>query len=181
MEFNRLLIGAAATLGLSLALSACGGGSGDGGGSSGRYGAAASSSAGAGAGTAPIHTTSMKIGSTTETVLKSDKGLTLYYFTPDTATSVACTGGCAALWPPLISSTGTPASDPALPGTLTIVSGANGNQVAYNGHPLYTYSKDGAAGDANGQGIGGKWFAATPNLAAAASTPKPSSTYTPAY
>jgi len=177
MEFNRLLSGATATLALSLALSACGGATSSS--SSGRYGAAASSSAGAG--TALIHTTSMKVGSTTETVLKSDKGLTLYYFTPDTATSVACTGGCAAVWPPLVSSTGTPASDPALPGTLTIVSGANGNQVAYNGHPLYTYSKDSGAGDAYGQGIGGKWFAATPDLAAAASSPKPSSSYTPAY
>ena len=177
MRLNRPLITITAIFGLSLGLAACGGGSGNG--SSGRYGAAASSTAGAG--TALIHTTSMKIGSTTETVLKSDKGLTLYYFTPDTATSVACTGGCAAVWPPLISSAGTPSSDPALPGTLTIVSGANGNQVAYNGHPLYTYSKDGGAGDANGQGIGGKWFAATPNLAAAASSPKPSSTYSPAY
>ena len=177
MEFNRHILGAATTITLSLALSACGGGSGSG--SSGPYGAAASSTASTG--TALIHTTSMKVGSATETVLKSDKGLTLYYFTPDTATSVACTGGCAAVWPPLISSAGTPSSDPALPGTLTIVSAGNGNQVAYNGHPLYTYSKDAGAGDANGQGIGGKWFAATPNLAAAASTPKPSSTYTPAY
>ncbi len=174
MRLNRLLIGVTAISALSLGLSACGGS-----GSSGPYGAAASSSAGAG--TALIHTTSMKIGSTTETVLKSDKGLTLYYFTPDTATSVACTGGCAAVWPPLISSTGTPASKPALPGTLTVVSAANGNQVAYNGHPLYMYSKDGDAGDAYGQGIGGKWFAATPSLAAAGSSPKPSSTYSPAY
>lgn len=179
MEFNRLLIGAATSITLSVVLSACGGGSGTGSGSSGRYGAAASPTAGTGA--ASIHTTSMKVGSTTETVLKSDKGLTLYYFTPDRATSVACTGGCAAVWPPLLSSAGTPSSDPALPGTLTIVSAANGRQVAYNGHPLYTYSKDGDAGDAYGQGIGGKWFAATPNLAAADSSPKPSSTYTPAY
>jgi predicted lipoprotein with Yx(FWY)xxD motif len=123
----------------------------------------------------------LKVGSTTETVLKNQKGLTLYYFTPDTATSVACTGGCASLWPPMISSAGAPASDPALPGALTIISSANGNQVAYNGHPLYTYSKDGDAGDAYGQGIGGKWFVATPSLAAAGSSPEPSSTYTPAY
>jgi predicted lipoprotein with Yx(FWY)xxD motif len=177
MRLNRLVIGVTAISALSLGLSACGG-TGTGSGSSGRYGAASSS---ASAGTALIHTASMKIGSTTETVLKNEKGLTLYYFTPDSATSVACTGGCAALWPPLISSTGTPASDPALPGTLTTVSAANGNQVAYNGHPLYTYSKDGDAGDAYGQGIGGKWFAATTSLAAAGSSPKPSSTYSPAY
>ena len=45
--------------------------------------------------------------------------------------------------------------------------------MLYNGHPLYTYSKDGDSGDAYGQGIGGKWFAATPDLAAAAASPPP--------
>src|ERR1700681_759762 len=33
-----------------------------------------------------IHTASMKVGDKTQTVLKNDKGLTLYYFTSDTAT-----------------------------------------------------------------------------------------------
>ncbi|HSO93277.1 MAG TPA: hypothetical protein VLS53_02245, partial [Candidatus Dormibacteraeota bacterium] len=123
---------------------------------------------------------SMKVGASSETVLKNDKGLTLYYFTPDTSTTVACTGGCAAVWPPLIATGGTPASNPALPGALTLMAGTN--QVLYDGHPLYTYSKDGDSGDAYGQGIGGKWFVATPGLAATDSTPKPSSaSYTPAY
>ena len=115
-----------------------------------------------------IHTASMKVGDKTLTVLKDPKGRTLYYFTPDTATTVACTGGCASNWPPLIATSGTPTSTPALPGQLTVMSGANGNQVLYNGHPLYTYVKDGDAGDAYGQGVGGKWFVATPGLAAAA-------------
>lgn len=178
MRLNRLLIGMAAMSAFSLAaLSACGGASQGGSSSSGRYGAAASASGGAGS--ALIHSASMKIGSTSETVLKSDKGLTLYYFTPDTATSAACTGGCAAVWPPLTSTGGRPGADPALPGSLSLLAGTN--QVVYNGHPLYTYSKDGDSGDAYGQGIGGKWFVATPELAAADSTPKPSSTYAPAY
>jgi predicted lipoprotein with Yx(FWY)xxD motif len=115
-----------------------------------------------------IHTTSMKVGDKTLTVLKDDKGRTLYYFTPDTATKVACTGGCATNWPPLLLTSGTPTSNPALPGKLTVLNGANGNQVLYNGHPLYTYSKDGDAGDAYGQGVAGKWFVATPDLAATA-------------
>jgi predicted lipoprotein with Yx(FWY)xxD motif len=119
-----------------------------------------------------IHTASMKVGDKTLTVLKNTKGLTLYYFTPDTATKVACTAGCATNWPPLLATSGTPTSNPVLPGQLTVLSGANGNQVLYNGHPLYTYSKDGDAGNALGQGVGGKWFVATPDLAAmAASTP----------
>ncbi|MEO6797397.1 MAG: hypothetical protein ABI401_08745 [Candidatus Dormibacter sp.] len=170
MGSNRLLIAAASTFALSLALAACGGTAGSNG------GAAQSASASS----ALIHTTSMKVGSKTETVLKNQKGLTLYYFTPDTATTIACTGACASLWPPL-TTTGTPTSNPTLPGALTTVNGANGNQVVYNGHPLYTYSKDGDSGDAYGEGIGGKWFAVTPELAATAASPQPTSSYKPAY
>ncbi len=131
-------------------------------------GSAPSSSATSPGTAALIHTATMKVGDKTQTVLKTDKGLTLYYFTPDTATQVACTGGCASNWPPLLSTSGTPTSSPTLPGHLTVVNGANGNQVLYNGHPLYTYIKDGDSADAYGQGVGGKWFVATPDLATAA-------------
>ena len=120
-----------------------------------------------------IHTASMKIAGKTETVLKNARGLTLYYFTPDTATTVACTAGCASTWPPLLSPSGNPTSSPALPGTLSVVNGPNGNQVLYNGHPLYTYSKDGDSGDAYGQGLFGKWFVVTPDLAAPSASAKP--------
>jgi len=132
-----------------------------------------SASAASPSGPSLIRTASMKVGDKTQTVLKNAKGLTLYYFTPDTATKVACTGGCASNWPPLLATSGTPSSTPALPGELTVLNGANGNQVLYNGHPLYTYIKDGDAGDAYGQGVGGKWFAATADLAAATATPPP--------
>jgi predicted lipoprotein with Yx(FWY)xxD motif len=145
----------------ALALAACGG-------------TASPPSGGASPGSsALIHTASMKVGDKTQTVLKNAKGLTLYYFTPDTSTAIACTGGCASTWPPLLSTSGSPSTSPALPGKLSVLDGANGKQVLYNGHPLYTYSKDGDAGDAYGQGIGGKWFVATPDLAAAATSASP--------
>jgi predicted lipoprotein with Yx(FWY)xxD motif len=146
------------TLGVvpALLLAACGGASVSSAGSS----PAASSSA-------LIHTASVKVGDKTEIVLKNDKSLTLYYFTADTSTKVACTAGCISNWPPLIATAGTPTSAQALPGTLTVLNGANGNQVLYNGHPLYTYVRDGDVADAYGEGIGGKWFAATPDVAAA--------------
>ena len=148
-----LLAGSAGVL-----LSACGG-------------TAATTTNGPAASNSPalIHTQSMKVGSSTMTVLKNTKGLTLYYFTADTATSAACSGNCATIWPPLLSPRSTPSSSSSLPGQLSVVSDANGNQVAYNGHLLYTYAKDGDSGDAYGQGILGKWFVATPALAAAVS------------
>lgn len=157
MRSIRLSIGLTVGGLAALLLAACGGTTGSGAGSS-----PASTS------NALIHTASITVASKTQTVLKNAQGLTLYYFTADTATNVACTGGCATTWPPLVSDSATPTSDPALPGQLSLLNGGNGNQVLYNGHPLYHYSKDSVSGDANGQGIGGKWFVATPDLAAAA-------------
>ena len=154
MKSIHIQPGIIATLAAALFLTACGGSSGTG---------AASPST-----PALIHTASLKVGDKTVTVLKNAAGLTLYYFTLDSVTKIACTGACASNWPPLLVTSGTPTSSPALPGQLTVLNGANGNQVLYNGHPLYRYAKDAAAGDAYGQGIGGKWFVATPDLAAAA-------------
>jgi hypothetical protein len=53
---------------------------------------------------------------------------------------------------------------------------ANGSQVAYNGHPLYTYSGDSAPGQANGEGFGNIWFVAPTTLPA---TTTPSAGATP--
>ena len=113
-----------------------------------------------------IHTKTVTVNGKSVTALADSKGLTLYYFTPDTSSNAACTASCAAIWPPLLSPSGAPASASALPGKLSVLSGMGGHQVLYNGHPLYTYSKDGDAGDAYGEGVGGKWFVATPNLPA---------------
>ena len=94
-------------------------------------------------------------------VLTNAQGFTLYYHTPDTATSVF-TG---ASWPPVLSPNGPPTSSGSLPGKLGVLNDANGAQVTYNGHPLYTFAGDSAAGQATGNGLGGVWFVATPNLA----------------
>jgi predicted lipoprotein with Yx(FWY)xxD motif len=113
-----------------------------------------------------IHTKTVTVNGKSVTALADSKGSTLYYFMPDTSGNVACTASCAAIWPPLLSPSGAPTSASALPGKLSALNGANGQQVLYNGHPLYTYSKDGDEGDAYGEGVGGKWFVATPALPA---------------
>jgi predicted lipoprotein with Yx(FWY)xxD motif len=118
---------------------------------------------------AVVQTASATVASKTVTILTDTKGLTLYYRTSDTATSV-CSGGCATAWPPLLfSGSGTPSSATTLPGTLATLSDTNGTQVTYQGHPLYTFASDTAPGQITGQGVGGVWFVATTTLASTGS------------
>jgi predicted lipoprotein with Yx(FWY)xxD motif len=131
---------------------------------------------------AVVQTASATVGGKTVTILTDTKGLTLYYRTSDTATSV-CSGGCAQAWPPLLfSGSGTPTSATSLPGTLSVMTNANGTQVAYQGHLLYTFASDTAPGQTSGQGVGNVWFAATTDLKAVGgsgggTTPTPTSGY----
>ncbi|GHO42232.1 hypothetical protein [Ktedonospora formicarum] len=114
---------------------------------------------------AVIKTASATIESKTTTILTDAKGMTLYYFTLDTASKVACMDSCAQKWPPLLfSGSGTPQSSSNLTGQLTTLDANGGKQVVYNGHPLYTYAGDSAAGQTSGQGVGGKWYVATVDL-----------------
>lgn len=111
-----------------------------------------------------IKAASIPIGGKTETVLTDAQGKTLYYRTSDTPTSV-CSGGCASAWPPILGTTA-PGSPSGFSGKLTVITDANGSQLAYNGHPLYTYAGDSGPGQASGQGFGGVWFVVTPALTA---------------
>lgn len=107
----------------------------------------------------------LKLGGKEVTALTAPSGLTLYYFTPDTARHPSCTGACAALWPPL-RARGPVVPPKGLKGHLTTVRGANGLQLEYNGHPLYTFSGDKRPGQTNGQGLQRRWWVATVGLAA---------------
>jgi len=87
------------------------------------------------------------------------------YGSGGTTPSTVCSGGCAGAWPPLVmSGSGVPTSATSLSGKLTVVADANGNQVEYNGHPLYTYSGDTGPGQTTGEGVGGVWHVCTPSL-----------------
>jgi predicted lipoprotein with Yx(FWY)xxD motif len=91
-------------------------------------------------------------------LLTDAKGLTLYWFAPDTTTKSACYGSCAAYWPPV---TGAPSAGPGVTGTLGTITRTDGTtQATYDGHPLYTYVGDGSPGQANGNNLnlnGGLW------------------------
>jgi predicted lipoprotein with Yx(FWY)xxD motif len=109
--------------------------------------------------TATVRTVQATVGGKTETILVNSQGLPLYYYLNDTAAKSVVTGGLAALWPPLTSAS--PAAT-GLTGKLAAVTDIHGNQVAYNGHLLYTFADD-QAGQVTGQGVQG-FFVATPGL-----------------
>jgi predicted lipoprotein with Yx(FWY)xxD motif len=90
-------------------------------------------------------------------------GMTLYMFVNDGPGESACYDSCATTWPPLLVE-GEPVAgegtDPALLGTTERNDGSL--QLTYNGMPLYYYAQDSAAGDTNGQGVGGAWYIVNP-------------------
>jgi len=92
------------------------------------------------------------------TVLTNSKGMTLYWFAPDTPAKSACYGSCAAYWPPVY---GAQKAGPGVTGTLGTIRRTDGTiQATYDGHPLYTYIADNAPGQATGNNInlnGGLW------------------------
>ena len=96
------------------------------------------------------------------TVLTNGKGLTLYWFAPDTPARSNCTGACAQYWPPL---TGRPAAGPGVTGRVGTITRPDGSaQATYDGHPLYTYIADTAPGQAHGNNLdlnGGLWHEVT--------------------
>jgi predicted lipoprotein with Yx(FWY)xxD motif len=104
--------------------------------------------------------TNAKLG---KKVLATAAGLTLYRNTQEKSGHIKCTGGCASVWPPLTlpaGATRATAGAGITQASLGKVKRPDGRwQVTYKGKPLYRYSADRRAGQANGQGIGGIWFA----------------------
>ena len=121
--------------------------------------------AGAGTNTAATGGSGQELKTTTihgVTVLTNAKGLTLYWFAPDTATKSVCNGSCAQYWPPV---PGHATGGPGVTGTLGTITRSDGSsQATYNGHPLYTYVSDTAPGQASGNNVnvnGGVWHEVT--------------------
>lgn len=91
-------------------------------------------------------------------------GLALYVFLTDSKGASACTGDCAASWPPLVVAA---ASDvtagSGVTGAIGTIARDDGTmQVTLGGAPIYHFAADTAAGDTKGQGIGGVWYLASP-------------------
>lgn len=84
-------------------------------------------------------------------------GMTLYTFDKDEAGKSNCYDKCAVNWPPLAA-----ADDAKATGEWTVIDRNDGTKMwAYDGHPLYTFIQDKAAGDINGDGKAeGAWHVA---------------------
>jgi predicted lipoprotein with Yx(FWY)xxD motif len=118
-----------------------------------KAGATTTTAAGSPSGSASTATVSVTSGH-----LVGPNGHTLYLFEKDKGTTTACTGGCAGAWPALVA-TGTPSAGSGVDGgKLSTADGEQPNQVVYNGHLLYYFSGDQAAGDTNGTSVP-SWYA----------------------
>jgi predicted lipoprotein with Yx(FWY)xxD motif len=155
----RKIVGAAGLATLALALTACGSSS------SSSATTPATSAPAAGGSSAPAASGGSTVNMTTikgTAVLTNSAGKTLYWFAPDTSTASKCSGSCATYWPPV---TGPVTAGSGVTGTLGTITRSDGTvQATYDGHPLYTYVGDTAAGQAKGNNLnlsGGLWYEMT--------------------
>jgi predicted lipoprotein with Yx(FWY)xxD motif len=110
-------------------------------------------------------TTAPTTGDATVTVVTSElgdiladgEGRTLYIFTVDEPDTSNCTDGCLDAWPRFAPGAAIAGDgvDESLLGTISV---DDVEQLTVAERPLYYFSGDSAAGDVNGQGVGGNWF-----------------------
>jgi predicted lipoprotein with Yx(FWY)xxD motif len=96
-------------------------------------------------------------------ILVNSSGLTLYMYTHDTRHVSVCTEACARVWPPAIAAgTPTAAGGVSRAKLTTIKRSDHRTQLAYDGHPLYTFSEDTRKRQAGGEDFLGAWFMLSP-------------------
>jgi predicted lipoprotein with Yx(FWY)xxD motif len=95
--------------------------------------------------------------------LVDGQGHTLYLFMGDQRGESYCTGACAAVWPPLETSSTPRAIGGISSSALGTIMRADGDrQVTYDGHPLYYYAADASTpGKTKGEALeqfGAEWY-----------------------
>ncbi|MEU5808295.1 SCO0930 family lipoprotein [Streptomyces sp. NPDC047718] len=98
-------------------------------------------------------------------VLTDSAGFTLYRFDKDTPKPPKsnCDGDCAKAWPAVAAGDVTAASGMDASVLGEVVRSDGSKQLTVGGWPVYRYAKDTKAGEQNGQGVGGTWFALAPD------------------
>lgn len=132
-QSNRRWSPALAVAAAGLALAACGG--------------AATAASVTGAATKDVKTRSTSLG----TILVNSKSMSLYALSVEKKNHFICTGTCTKTWHPLRSKHKSPTGTV---GSLSFLKRPDGTkQVAYKGHPMYTFAGDSKPGDTKGQGF----------------------------
>jgi predicted lipoprotein with Yx(FWY)xxD motif len=93
-------------------------------------------------------------------ILVNRNGLTLYYWEQEHPGKIACAGGCAQAWPPLLVPLGVKVQRivRGIKGQLGTIRRPEGTrQVTFNGRALYLYTGDKKPGDTNCQAQEG-WY-----------------------
>jgi predicted lipoprotein with Yx(FWY)xxD motif len=108
-------------------------------------------------------------------ILVNARGFTLYHLTTEKKGSVSCVGACRKAWPPLlVAGSAKPTAGAGLSASKlgTIKRPDGGVEATYAGYALHTYAGDKKAGQVNGQGVDGRWYALTPSGAVTKVRPK---------
>ncbi|GHH53180.1 SCO0930 family lipoprotein [Streptomyces candidus] len=92
------------------------------------------------------------------------RGRTVYRFKKDSAWPMksACTGDCLAKWPAVAPVPKNDTEGILKKGYVVFDRPDGAKQQTIDCWPLYTYSGDTGPGDTNGQGVGGTWYAVSP-------------------
>jgi len=109
--------------------------------------------------TTPTAPTTLRLGTAggKSDVLVDQNGCAIYLNTKDTNQSTDVQAADETTWIPVLApATVAGGLDQGKVGTFTRPDGKN--QVTYNGHQLYRFAGDKAPGQANGQGVDGKYF-----------------------
>jgi predicted lipoprotein with Yx(FWY)xxD motif len=106
---------------------------------------------------------SVQVGSKTESIAVTARGVAVYELSPETAKHLLCTSSaCLGFWPPVkVAKGATLTKGAGLKGQLGTLARKGFTQLTLNGHPVYMFSEDkGKKGEAHGEGIhgfGGIW------------------------
>lgn len=92
--------------------------------------------------------------------------MTVYRFMKDQAWPVsksACVGACLEKWPVVAPVKAADTKGVQKKGLMGFTRPDGAKQMTVNCWPIYTFSGDTKAGDTNGQGVGGTWYAVAPD------------------
>ncbi|MFI1164572.1 SCO0930 family lipoprotein [Streptomyces sp. NPDC020801] len=98
-------------------------------------------------------------------IVVDKNGMTVYRFLKDKAwpkSVSACTGACLEKWPAVAPVPANETKGVQKKGLMGFTRPDGVKQMTVNCWPIYTFSGDKVPGDINGQGVGGTWYAVSP-------------------